>query len=226
MTFGGLDRLANLRPMDEQAAMAEDAPPLLLATRNRGKVLELSALLVDAPFTMVSLAEAGVDEDVDEPGATLEENASHKATTYARLSGLPALADDSGLEVEALGGEPGPLSSRYAGPDATDADRIAFLLRKLENIPEEDWTARFRCVVAVAWPHGPVELFAGECKGKIIRESRGSNGFGYDPIFFLPDMGKTMAQLTPEEKNRISHRSAAARKAVAALRQRDGSHGT
>ena len=200
--------------------MAEDAPRLLLATRNRGKVRELSSLLTAIPFTIVSLEEAGVAEDVDEPGATFEENASHKATAYARLGGLPALADDSGLEVDALDGEPGVRSSRYAGPYASDADRIAFLLRKLENIREEDWTARFRCVIAVAWPDEPLELFTGECKGRIVREPRGSNGFGYDPIFLLPDVGKTMAELTSEDKNRISHRSAAARKAVAALKQK------
>ena len=203
--------------------MAEVRPRLLLATTNRGKLAELSALLDGAPFTLVSLADAGIEQDVDEVGATLEENSTLKATTYARLSGLPALADDSGLEVDALDGEPGPLSSRYAGPGATDAGRIAFLLGKLENIPEERWAARFRCVIAIAWPREPVELFVGECRGRIIRESRGSNGFGYDPVFLLPDLGKTMAELSPEEKNRLSHRSAAARKAIASLRNIMGS---
>ena len=203
--------------------MADAQPRLLLATTNRGKLAELSALLGGVPFTLVSLAEVGIEQDVDEVGATLEENAAQKATTYARLSGLPALADDSGLEVEALGGEPGHLSSRYAGPGATDADRIAFLLDKLENVSEERWNARFRCVVAIAWPREPVELFAGECQGRIVRDPRGSNGFGYDPVFLLPELGMTMAELSPEEKNRVSHRSAAARKAVAALKHRTGS---
>ena len=203
--------------------MADVRPRLLLATTNRGKLAELSALLDGAPVTLVSLAEVGIEQDVDEVGSTLEENATLKATTYSRLSGLPALADDSGLEVDALDGEPGPLSSRYAGPGATDAGRIAFLLGKLENIPEERWAARFRCVIAIAWPREPVELFVGECRGRIIRESRGSNGFGYDPVFLLPDLGKTMAELSPEEKNRLSHRSAAARKAIASLRNIMGS---
>ena len=203
--------------------MADVRPRLLLATTNRGKLAELSALLDGAPFSLVSLAEAGIEQDVDEVGATLEENAAHKATTYARLSGLPALADDSGLEVEALGGEPGPLSARYAGPGATDADRIAFLCDKLENVPEERWHARFRCVIAIAWPREPVELFTGECQGRIIRDPRGANGFGYDPVFLLPELGMTMAELSAAEKNRVSHRSAAARKAVASLKSRMGS---
>ena len=203
--------------------MAEVRPRLLLATTNRGKLAELSALLKGAPFFLVSLAEVGIEQDVDEVGSTLEENATLKATTYSRLSGLPALADDSGLEVEPLGGEPGPLSSRYAGPGATDADRIAFLLGKLENIPEERWNARFRCVIAIAWPREQVELFTGECEGRIIRDPRGSNGFGYDPVFLLPELGMTMAELSPQEKNRVSHRSAAVRKAAASLKSRMGS---
>lgn len=203
--------------------MADIRPRLLLATTNRGKLAELSALLDGAPFTLVSLADVGIEQDVDEVGATLEENATLKATTYARLSGLPALADDSGLEVDALGGEPGPLSSRYAGPGATDAGRIAFLLGKLENIPEERWTARFRCVITISWPREQMELFTGECWGRVIRDSRGSNGFGYDPVFLLPDLGKTMGELSPEEKNRVSHRSNAARKAAASLKNRMGS---
>ena len=193
---------------------------LLLATRNPGKFNELSTLLNDVPFTLVSLSEVGVDEEVEETGSTLEENATLKANTYARLSGLPTLADDSGLEVEALGGEPGPLSSRYAGVSATDAERIAFLHRKLENVSEETWDARFRCVVAIVWPSGPLELHTGECYGRIIREPRGSSGFGYDPVFLIPDLGKTMAELSFPEKNLISHRGVAARKAAEALKRR------
>ena len=193
---------------------------LLLATRNASKLEELRALLAGVPFTLVSLAEVGVDDQVDETGSTLEENATLKATTYARLSGLPALADDSGLEVEALGGEPGPLSSRYAGAGATDAERIAFLHEKLENVREEAWTARFRCVVAIAWPSEPLELYTGECHGRIIPEPRGSLGFGYDPVFLLPDRARTMAELSPQEKNLVSHRGVAARKAAEALKRR------
>ena len=200
--------------------VAKKAGRLLIATRNPGKLAELTELLGGVPFRLVSLAEAGVELEVQETGSTLEENATLKATGYARMSGLRTLADDSGLEVEALGGEPGPLSSRYAGEEATDDQRIAFLHQKLENIPEERWTARFRCVIAVAWPPGPVELYTGECYGSIIRESRGACGFGYDPVFLLPELGKTMAELPPEEKNGVSHRSVAARKASIALKRK------
>ncbi len=204
---------------------ALNSPKLLIATRNRGKLRELKTLLAGCPFNLVSLDDVGVAEDVAETGSTLEENAILKATTYARLSGLPTLADDSGLEVDALGGEPGPLSSRYAGEGATDAQRIAFLLKKLQNIPEELWTARFRCVIALAWPSEPVELYTGECHGRITRHPRGTNGFGYDPVFLLPELGRTMAELSAEEKDRISHRGIAARKAAAALRPRAARQG-
>ena len=177
-------------------------------------------MLGDVPFNLVTLTQVGVDEEVEETGKTLEENATIKVAAYGRLSGLPTLADDSGLEVEALGGQPGPLSSRYAGEGATDSQRIAILHEKLENIPEEAWNARFRCVIAVAWPAQQAELYTGECYGKIIRQPRGSSGFGYDPVFLLPGLGKTMAELSPEEKNQVSHRSVAARSAAAALKRR------
>ena len=195
---------------------------LLIATRNPGKFKELTGLLTGVPFTLVSLADVGVDEDVEETGSTLEQNATLKATSYARLSGLLTVADDSGLEVDPLDGAPGPLSSRYAGEGATDSQRIAFLHGRLQNIPEDRWNARFRCIIALASPERstPLGLYEGECRGRIIRESRGSFGFGYDPVFLVPELGKTMAELPPEEKNRISHRSAAARKAVAALKLR------
>ena len=193
---------------------------LLVATRNVGKLKELSALLSGAPFELVSLSDVGIDEDVEETGSTMEENATLKATTYARLSGMPTLADDSGLEVEALGGEPGVFSARYAGEGASDAQRIDFLHKKLQGIPEDSWNARFRCVIAIVWPSEPVELYTGECYGMIIKHPRGSNGFGYDPAFLIPALGKTMAELTSDEKNRLSHRSVAAQKAAAALKQR------
>ena len=193
---------------------------LLIATHNPGKLGELTWLLGDVPFDLVSLADVGIHHQVDETGETFEQNAALKAETYARLSGLPTLADDSGLEVDALDGEPGVRSSRYAGDNANDADRIAFLLRKLANIPAGDRSARFRCVIAVAWPRGPLELHSGACEGTIIEAPRGSNGFGYDPVFFVPAMGKTMAELTAAQKNRVSHRGLAARKASAALKQR------
>ncbi len=164
------------------------------------------------PFELVSLSDVGIAHDVDETGNTLEENATLKAETYASLSGLSTLADDSGLEVEALGGEPGVRSARYAGEGATDQDRIDLLLKNLADKPQP-WDARFRCVVAIARPSEVVGLHSGECLGAIITELRGSNGFGYDPVFLIPQVSKTMAELTSDEKNRLSHRSAAARMA-------------
>lgn len=199
--------------------MGTGKPRLLIGTSNEGKLRELSSLLSECPFALVSLTDVGIDADVAETGSTLEENAALKATTNSRMSGLVTLADDSGLEVEALGGEPGVFSSRYAGPGATDAQRIAHLLGKLNDVSEEEWRARFRCVIAVAWPGGAMDLFTGECHGRIVRTPRGDSGFGYDPVFFLPELGRTMAELSPAEKNRISHRAEAARKAAAALKR-------
>ena len=189
---------------------------LLIATHNQGKLKELSSLLEGVPFELVSLSDVGIEHDVDETGATLEENATLKAETYARLSGLPTLADDSGLEVDALGGEPGVRSARYAGDGASDEDRITLLLSNLADKPHP-WQARFRCVVAISRPEKPVELYSGDCLGEIITDPRGCNGFGYDPVFLIPREGKTLAELTSDEKNRLSHRSAAARKAGEAL---------
>ena len=174
----------------------------------------------------MSLDGVGVEEEVEETGATFEENAVLKATAYCRLSSLMTLADDSGLEVDALEGEPGVHSARYAGEGAGDDERIALLLRNLRDRPKP-WTARFRCVVAVASPRlarkyggaESVRTFDGWCEGEIVGEPRGDNGFGYDPVFFIPELGKTMAELTVEEKNGISHRSAAAGLASEALRR-------
>jgi XTP/dITP diphosphohydrolase len=188
-------------------------PSLLLATNNKGKLREYQHLLRGIPFEIVTPADQSIAAEVKEIGRSFEENATLKATTFAALSGLLSLADDSGLEVDALGGEPGPLSHRYAGDNATDADRVAYLLAKLKGVPENLRAAQFRCVIAIAEPHGRVELFSGICPGVIIKEPRGTNGFGYDPIFYLPELGKTMAELTLGEKNRISHRARAAAKA-------------
>jgi XTP/dITP diphosphohydrolase len=195
-------------------------PKLLLATNNKGKVREYKHMLKDLPFVLVSLAELGINTEVDEVGKTLEENARLKATTLARESQLLTLADDSGLEVDALGGEPGRLSARYAGEGASDRDRVEYLLSRLKDVPEEKRAARFRCVIALAQPDGEVELCQGECKGVIALEPRGEAGFGYDPIFYLPELGKTMAELTLEEKNRVSHRGQAAREAIKLLRRK------
>ena len=277
-------------------------PKLLIATHNPGKVREYCALLGDVPFDLVSLSDAGINEAVDETGTTFEDNARLKAQAYAAASGLTTLADDSGLEVDALGGQPGVRSARY-GEDASaekgslnlsDQDRVTLLLRNLDRVPWDRRTARFRCVIAVANPHTPKQSEAhtpchseahtpchseahtpchseahtpchseahtpchseersdeesktpipqpnttaqdknpasqltfleGTVEGVIQYEPMGNNGFGYDPVFYLPSYGLTMAQLTMEEKNRISHRAQAAQKAVALLRRWHGPH--
>ena len=190
---------------------------LLVATRNQGKLRELADLLADVPFELVSLADVGIDVDVEETGVTFEDNAALKAETYRDLSGMLTLADDSGLEVDALGGEPGVRSARYAGPGATDADRVQLLLKNLESTSEPSRTARFRCVIAIASPERGTQLFSGSCQGRIVSEPRGENGFGYDPVFLFPDLGLTMAELTSEQKNAVSHRALAVSKAASAL---------
>jgi XTP/dITP diphosphohydrolase len=193
---------------------------LLLATNNPGKVREYKSLLRELPFKLVLPRELGINAGVAEVGRSLEENARLKATTLARRSGLLALADDSGLEVEALGGEPGPLSARYAGEGASDRERVDYLLAKLKGVPWEKRTARFRCVIAIAGPEGEVELCSGECHGFIVFEPKGEEGFGYDPIFYFPGLDQTMAELPMDIKNKVSHRGEAAREAVKYLRRR------
>jgi len=192
---------------------------LLLATNNEAKVCEYRNLLQNLPFGLVTLAELGMTIIVDEVGESLEENARLKATVLAAKSQLLALADDSGLEVDALGGEPGRLSARYAGEKASDRDRISYLLAKLEGVPWERRSARFRCVIAIATPEGKVEFCSGECLGVITFEPRGEQGFGYDPIFYLPELGRTMAELPLEIKNQVSHRGQAARKVRQVLKR-------
>jgi XTP/dITP diphosphohydrolase len=186
-------------------------PKLLLATNNQGKVLEYRHLLQDLPYEIVTLAEQGISTVVAETGQNLEDNAILKARTLARESQLVTISDDSGLEVDALGGEPGPLSARYAGEAASDEERISYLLAKLKDVPWDKRSARFRCVIALATPDGEVELCFGECYGYIVFESKGEHGFGYDSVFYLPDLGKTMAELLLESKNKISHRGQAAK---------------
>jgi XTP/dITP diphosphohydrolase len=192
---------------------------LLIASANQGKVAEYRDLLDGLACDLVSLRDVGIDGDIDETGSTYEKNARLKAAECAARSGLLTLADDSGLEVEALGGEPGVRSARYAGEDATDAQRVAYLLEKLRGVPAENRDARFVCVIAIATPDGEVTLCRGECPGSIVLEPRGERGFGYDPAFLLPDLGLTMAQLPPEIKNRLSHRGRAAGIARQALRR-------
>ena len=186
---------------------------LLLATNNPGKVREYCLLLQGLPFVVTTAGKRGIKVTLGESGATFEQNAALKAKTYTQISGLISLADDSGLEVDALGGEPGPLSARYAGEGASDEARMDFLLRKLSAVPWERRSARFRCVIAIATPDGKLELCHGECEGFIAFQPKGENGFGYDPIFYLPELDKTMAELSIEQKNKVSHRGKAAQKA-------------
>jgi XTP/dITP diphosphohydrolase len=182
---------------------------ILLASGNPGKLAEMQALLSGLGLEFVSLAAAGIGEIVDETGATYAENATLKARTYASQSGLMAIADDSGLEVDALGGLPGLHSRRFTGKaEASDADRRATLLLRLDGKPRP-WTAHFHCTVAIATPQGELYLAEGDCPGEIIPEERGSNGFGYDPIFWMPELQCTMAELSDAEKNQVSHRARA-----------------
>jgi XTP/dITP diphosphohydrolase len=194
-------------------------PKLLLATSNPGKIREYRFLLDILGYQITTLAEEGIAKAVIESGSNYEQNARLKAVTYAELSQLTALADDSGLEVDALNGEPGVKSARFAGEAATDAEKVSLLLAKLNNVPWERRTARFKCVIAIASPGGRAEVCYGECHGMIALEAKGKNGFGYDPIFFLPEIGKTMAEIPFEMKNQISHRARASQKARQVLQR-------
>jgi XTP/dITP diphosphohydrolase len=198
---------------------------ILVATNNRGKLLELARLLDVEGLQLVLPVEVGLHElDVPETGETYFENASLKAKAFAKTSGLMALADDSGLEVDALGGEPGIYAKRYAGENATDEYRIAFLLKKLENVAAEQRTARFVAALVLADPHGHVIADTlGYCEGAIGFEPHGTNGFGYDPIFLPSETpGKTMAELDDATKDAVSHRGNAARKIAPLIRQLSG----
>lgn len=185
----------------------QDRQTILIATHNPGKVIEYAQLMSELPVQAISLDEAGITTDVEETGATFEENARLKALAYARESGLLTLADDSGLEVDALGGAPGVLSARYSGPGASDHDRYNLLLKNLENVPPERRTARFHCVIALATPEGQVIVGEGSVEGIIAETPRGDFGFGYDPVFYIPAYGATMAELRSNFKNVISHRA-------------------
>jgi XTP/dITP diphosphohydrolase len=192
---------------------------LLLATNNKGKVAEIKALLGRTGLTLLTPADLGLTLEVTEDGLTYAENASKKATAFSQASGLLALGDDSGLEVDALGGQPGLHSHRFCPiPDATDADRRNYLLEKLQEAPRP-WTAHFHATVAVVLPSGEAHITSGQCDGEIIPEERGSNGFGYDPIFFIPEIGCTMAELEMDEKNRLSHRALAIQNAIPFLKE-------
>jgi XTP/dITP diphosphohydrolase len=180
---------------------------LVLATRNTGKTAEIIELLRHHPVRIRNLNDFGPIPAIEEDGTTFEENAYKKASMTARFLGLPALADDSGLIVEALGGAPGVHSARYAGPDADDTQRCRKLLDALGYTPHRN--ARFECVISIAVPSGAALTYEGRCEGVITREPVGQNGFGFDPVFFYPDLNRTFAQLSMEEKGRVSHRGKA-----------------
>ena len=200
-------------------------PTLVIATNNQGKLREFRDLLADAGFALTTPAEQGLAFDVEETGATFRENAELKARAAADLTGMLSLADDSGLEVDALGGMPGIISARYAGGGRSQAgmdpvEQCRIVLRELDGVPDELRTARFRAVIAIARPgSGDISFAEGVFEGRIGHEMRGDNGFGYDPIFVVAGRNVTSAELPPEEKNRISHRGQAAREAVRILKE-------
>ncbi len=190
---------------------------LLVATRNRNKVREIEALLADTALKVRSYRDFPTAPEVPETGQTFADNATAKAVTLAAYTGLLTIADDSGLEVDALDGRPGVMSARYAGPNATDAENNEKLLAELEGVAEPQRTARFRCAIAIATPEGLIDVVEGACEGRIAAEPRGNEGFGYDPVFVKDDMVKTFAELPLEIKNRVSHRGRALERALMVL---------
>jgi len=192
---------------------------LLIATNNKGKVKELQDLLKGLDIELLTPADLGLKLEVDEDGANYAENAGKKARAFAQASGLVSLADDSGLEVDALDGAPGLHSARYhPKPGANDADRRAYMLENLQGKPRP-WTAHFHATIAIITPDGGIHLVEGNCHGEIIPEERGTGGFGYDPIFLIPELNKTMAELDMDEKNRLSHRAKAVMNAIPVLKR-------
>jgi XTP/dITP diphosphohydrolase len=182
---------------------------LLVATRNPGKMAELRSMLADLPISLVSIDALGLTHEVEETGNTYRQNALKKAQAFFQASGLLTLADDSGLEIDVLDGLPGVRTARIGGPGLTPQQRCSLLLEKMRDVPWEKRTARFICSVALVGSGGYVRTTKGICEGIIAMEPAGERGFGYDPIFYIPDMGRTMAQLSPYEKHEISHRGLA-----------------
>ncbi len=195
---------------------------LVAATGNRGKLREIRDLLSPLGVEVLSQGEAGFAGEIVEDGATFEENALIKARAVARATGLPAIADDSGLCVDALHGAPGIYSARYAGEDATDADRIALLLRNMAEVPDGERGAHFVSALAFCTPEGEEFAVRGECHGSILRAPQGTLGFGYDPVFFDPRFQKSFGEIDPDEKNRVSHRAAAMTKFFEKIKEWDG----
>ena len=181
---------------------------VILASKNPHKLTELSVILSQHGFEIALESEYGLDIDVDETGTTFEENSLLKAEAVMKASGLPVLADDSGLMVDALDGAPGVYSARY-GHKSSDGERTAFLLENMKDVPDDKRTAKFVCVITCLWPDGRKIVARGECPGVITREVHGENGFGYDPVFYLPELGMTYAELPSQQKNAISHRARA-----------------
>lgn len=181
--------------------------PLVIATGNRGKVSEIQELLTGFPIEIKSLDDFGQIPEVEEDGETFDENAYKKASFAAKILGIPAMADDSGLMVEALGGAPGVRSARYAGENATDQQRVAKLLEEMQG--QTHRKAAFECVISIAVPSGPALTYEARCEGLITEHPVGEKGFGYDPIFFFPPLNKTFGQMTIAEKGRVSHRGKA-----------------
>lgn len=184
---------------------------VIIATQNLGKAKDFEALFRPFGYEVLTLRDLGEHIDVEETGTTFEENAILKAETVAKLLHKAVIADDSGLEIEALNGEPGVYSARYASEEKNDSANIDKVLEKMKGIPEEKRHARFRCVLAIAAPGQETKTFSGTCEGYILEERMGENGFGYDPIFWVPSEGRTLAELKPQEKAAISHRGNAMR---------------
>lgn len=191
--------------------MSKAPQRILIATRNQGKVDEIRAMMSGFPTMFLSLADVKEVPEVTEDGETFEENAIKKAKTVAEFTGIVSLADDSGLCIDALDGRPGVRSARYAGETASDAEKCTLILEEMHEVPDALRTARFVCVLALAWPYGQTELFRGVCEGKITTELRGKAGFGYDPIFYYPEAGCTFAEMDRGTKNLVSHRGRALR---------------
>ncbi len=185
---------------------------IIIGTRNPKKREEIVELLKGLPVKLLGIEDYPGLPEVEEDGRTFQENAVKKATTLAKLTGEWVMAEDSGLEVDSLNGLPGVRSARYAGEKATYDENNRKLLKAMEGIPPEKRTARFRCVIALASPQGILFVVEGQCEGLVSQETRGEQGFGYDPVFYLPGYGKTFAELGPAVKNRISHRAQALRK--------------
>ncbi|MFG6493957.1 XTP/dITP diphosphatase [Fictibacillus sp. UD] len=194
---------------------------ILIATKNKGKVKEFQSMFENLGCEILSLSDIEGSPDVEETGTTFEENAILKAETISQQMNIPVIADDSGLEIDALEGKPGVYSARYAGLQKSDEDNMNKVLAELQNVPETQRSARFVCALAFARPNKKTIVVKGECEGEILREKRGSQGFGYDPIFFVPELNRSMAELAKEEKNKISHRAVALMKLKNLINEED-----